>query len=314
MAGNIWPDQAQIRLCGNFASGGEPVWGGYDFVLNPPLSTPKPKPMTYPGLTLAKVAETKAVCRQVGVWLWLVLAAVVLSFATAAPAQDARALRQSLTGQAANDGRTRSAPPVARFTSDRGASFVFDRSQRNPLIQFDGESEVWALTPTPGPMGDVIFKNDMGEPVLKATRWGGMILFSKDRPTGDPVALSGQAEAFQPGHMSPSQLFQHLVRTSKRVSGTLKRLIPFEADIETPGADYLFADAANVTADAIVELSSTQDGRRILAPVQEVRLIEGRPPGAQIDGDKLVVKLDLNRGWGGRPSSKRVVKTLTSGR
>ncbi|ESQ80151.1 hypothetical protein AEYBE204_05905 [Asticcacaulis sp. YBE204] len=250
--------------------------------------------------------------------LCLMILALLLPLAGMAPtqvlAQSERALRDSLLGpSSANDGRTNTAPPVARFTTDRGQGFVLDRSQRNPLIQFDGDNEVWSLTPTPGPMGDIIFKNDLGEPVLKATRWGGMILFSKDRPTGDPVAVAGRAEAFEPGHMSPTQLFQHLVRTSKRASAALTRLIRFEADVQTPGADFLFADAATVTADAMVDLSATSKGRQLLAPVQQVRLIEGRPPSAKIEGNVLVLKLDLKRGWGGRPSSKMVTKVLTSG-
>ncbi|UDF02760.1 DUF4908 domain-containing protein [Asticcacaulis sp. AND118] len=244
----------------------------------------------------------------------MLLLALCLPFAGMAQAQAERTLRDSLSGRSQpNDGRNNAPPPVARFTTDRGESFVLDRSRRNPLIQFDGDSEVWALTPTPGPMGDIIFKNDMGEPVLKATRWGGMILFSKDRPTGDPVAVAGRAEAFEPGHMSPSQLFQHLVRTSKRASAALTRLVRFEADVQTPGADYLFADAATVTADAMVEMSATTKGRRLLAPVQEVKLIEGRPPGVWVEGDTLMLRLDLSKGWGGRPSSKRVTKVLTGG-
>jgi len=252
----------------------------------------------------------KNMCRA----LCLMILAICLPFAGMAQAQAERTLRDSLIGRAQpNDGRTNSPPPVARFTTDRGQGFILDRSRRNPLIQFDGDNEVWSLTPTPGPMGDIIFKNDLGEPVLKATRWGGLILFSKDRPTGDPVAVAGRAEAFEPGHMSPSQLFQHLVRTSKRASAALTRLVKFEADVQTPGADYLFADAATVTADAMVELSATNRGRQLLAPVQEVRLIEGRPPSANVEGNVLILKLDLSKGWGGRPSSGRVMKVLTSG-
>lgn len=248
-------------------------------------------------------------------WALMALMSLALALPLSGYAQESseRSLKESLLGQSSNnDGRSNAPPPVARFTTDQGQGFVLDRSQRNPLIQFDGKGEVWSLTPTPGPMGDIIFKNDMGEPVLKATRWGGMILFSKDRPTGDPVAVVGRAEAFEPGHMSPSQLFQHLVRTSKRASSAVSRLIRFEADVQTPGADYLFADAATVTADAIIELASTQKGKAILAPVQQVRLIEGRPPGVRVEGNVLVLKLDLKRGWGGRPSSKRVVKVLTA--
>lgn len=265
--------------------------------------------MTQPQFTL-RPTRFQTLCRA----LCLLIIALCLPVAGVAQAQAERTLRDSLIGRATpNDGRTNAPPTVARFTTDRGASFVLDRSRRNPLIQFDGDSEVWALTPTPGPMGDIIFKNDLGEPVLKATRWGGMILFSKDRPTGDPVAVAGRAEAFEPGHMSPSQLFQHLVRTSKKASAALSRLVRFEADVQTPGADYLFADAATVTADAIVEMSATTKGRKLLAPVQEVKLIEGRPPSAWVEGDTLMLKLDLSKGWGGRPSSKRVMKVLASG-
>ena len=63
--------------------------------------------------------------------------------------------------------------------------FVFDMSvQGRPLIKFDDSGEVWALTPTAGPRGDTIYKNDMGEPMLRSTRLGGLTVFTQDRPMG----------------------------------------------------------------------------------------------------------------------------------
>ena len=63
------------------------------------------------------------------------------------------------------------APPVARYQLDIGESFVLDRVDRDQaLIRFEGGSEIWALKGVPGAHGDMIFKNDVGEPVLRATR------------------------------------------------------------------------------------------------------------------------------------------------
>jgi hypothetical protein len=242
----------------------------------------------------------------------LIVVCLCLPVAGIAQAQAERTLKESLLGQKGNDGRTRQTPPVAKFITDKGDVFILDQSQRNPLIQFDGKGEVWSLTPTPGTMGDVIFKNDLGEPVVKSTRWGGLILFSPDRPNGDPVAVLGTAEAFEPGRISPQQLFHHLVKTSRRASSSVSRLVRFEADVQTAGSDYLFADAATVAADAIMQVASTPKGREALGLVQEVRLIEGRPPGVRMDGNILELKLDLSRGWAGRPSSKRVARTLST--
>ena len=162
-----------------------------------------------------------------------------------------------------------------------------------------------------GKKGDVIYKNDTGEAVLKSTRWGGMILFSDDRPMGDPAAVTGKAEAFIPGRMSPSLLFQSLVHASRRVSLAIGRNIGFDAPDVTPGADFLYADAAGVAAEALVQVSQQTRGKQIMAPVRSVQFIEGRPPSASLQNGILVLKLDISRGdWSGRPSSRRIFNVI----
>ncbi len=231
--------------------------------------------------------------------------------AGAAEAQGINSLRDKIFGKPADDGRSRSASKVAHYVSEDGDSFTFDGSQGVPLLRFDGEQEVWALTPTTGTKGDIIYKNDMGEPMLKATRWGGMVLFSDERPMGDPVAVSGRAEAFQPTFMTPALLWQSLAKASRRASQAVERLIPFEAPEVTPGSDALYADAFEVTSNAIVRVALQSRGRRTLDTVREVHFVEGRPPSARIEKGVLVMKLDTSRGtWGGRVSSKRIMNVL----
>lgn len=232
--------------------------------------------------------------------------------ASVAHAQGMEALKDKLFGNKTQDGRTQQAPKVARFTSEDGDSFVFDQSHSTALIRFDGDDEVWSLTPSPGPKGDVIYKNDVGEPVIKTTRWGGMILFTADRPTGDPAALTGKAQPFQTQKINPAQLWLNMAKSARRASLAVERLITFDAPDVSPETAALYDDAFNVASDAIVEAAGIQSRtRRALDGVREVQFIEGRPPSATVVNGALVLKLDSSRGtWGGRPSSRRIFNVL----
>ncbi len=243
---------------------------------------------------------------------------VVASLCTVsgAEAQSFKSFRDKIFGKPVEDGRSSQAVPrVAHFVSEDGESFVFDASQSMPLMRFDGDDEVFALTATAGTRGDVIYKNDLGQPVLKATRWGGMVLFSDGRPMGDPVAVKGKADTFQPSRMSPEQLWLHLAKSAYRASRAIEHKVLFNADADTPGDSTiaLFADAATVASDALIQAAERSDSRHALDALHEVRFIEGRPPGARFDNGILVMKLDPSRGtWGGHVSSKRIVKVLSA--
>ncbi|MGA9657521.1 MAG: DUF4908 domain-containing protein [Asticcacaulis sp.] len=222
-------------------------------------------------------------------------------------AQTPRSLKEAMFGQRSESSR----PEVAHFSSEDGESFVMDETSGRTLVRFDGDDEVWLLTPTQGPKGDIIYKNDVGEPVLKATRWGGMTLFSANRPMGDPVAVTGKADSFVPGRISPALLFQTLVRASRRVSLALGHNMIFDAPEVTPGADFLYASAADLTADALIRVSALKSKQKLVAPIRSVEFIEGRPPEVYMDKDVLVLKLDVSRGdWSGRPSSKRISNVI----
>jgi hypothetical protein len=251
--------------------------------------------------------------------LLVALAAIVWArgdFASA-QAQPPRSLREAMVGSVAEDGRNRDqAPPVARYRSETGASFVFDRSGRTPLLQFDQGLEIWALHPTPGPRGDIIYKNDLEQAVVRTTRLGGLTLFTQEHPEGMPAALVGEARAFRPPAYSPAQVLQLLAHASSRASRSARHVVPFEAGVRgqevTAQTAYLVADAAGITAEALYRLSLTPRGRVALTRVLKVKILYGPRATARLKDGVLEVIISPRYGMAGRPSSGVIMRTISA--
>ena len=238
--------------------------------------------------------------------------ALVGAFAGLAAAGPARAgpesLREALfPPRSAPDARQSPAPVVARYISEDGDVFVLDLSQPRPLLKFDNSFEVWALKPQPGPRGDTIYKNDLGEPVLRATRLGGVTIFTDDHPGGEAAAVAGASSPLRLPPLGPQALAEKLLQASARASRAARRLIPFEAEA-TPSSSALIADAAMVTSEAVVRIAKRADARRLLDRILKVRLIAARKPQAEIDQGVLEVTVTPLQGLAGRPSSERIVQ------
>jgi hypothetical protein len=246
------------------------------------------------------------------------IAMAALACAQSAGAQSfsqPRTLQESMFGSRAQDGRDYGAtPPVARYVSEEGATFILDRTGDAALLKFERSIEVWALKPTPAPRGDIIYKNDLGQPVLRVSRLGGLTLFTPQRPTGVPVALApGAAPSLKPGQLSPQVLLQKLAQASLRASRSAKRLIPFEGRDAAPESAAIMADAASVSAEAIARLSAARDGRRYIDRVKKFVIIPGRRSDARMRAGVVEVTVDARKGVAGRPSSGRVATVIVEG-
>jgi hypothetical protein len=242
--------------------------------------------------------------------------AILLAFALAATAGSAHAqsgfsLRDAFSK---NRGEVRKtpAPPIARYVAETGDAFILDRAAPQPLMKFENSSEVWVLSPQPAPRGDTIYKNELGEPVLRASKLGGMTLFTRERPGGDAAALMGKASSIQPPpFISVNVLFQRLVQASARASRAAQHRVSFETvDDATPGTSVLVADTATVTAEAFERMARDGD-RGLMNRVTRVLLAEGHKPGASLKGGDLTVTYASGKGLSGRPSSKRIIKIVS---
>ncbi|HWT53012.1 MAG TPA: DUF4908 domain-containing protein, partial [Caulobacter sp.] len=143
----------------------------------------------------------------------LTVAALMVMAASANAQQLPHSLRDALLGhKGPAEARRVAAPPVARYVSETGGGFVFDQAAPRPLIKFDNSAEIWVLSAQPASRGDVIYRNDLGEPVLRVTKLGGMILFTDDAPMGAAAALSGRATSIQPPAILSFSVFVQRVR------------------------------------------------------------------------------------------------------
>jgi len=221
-------------------------------------------------------------------------------------------LREGLFGPRPSEGRQFAAPPVARYVSEDGDVFVLDRSQPRPVLKFENSGEVWVLQPQPAPRGDVIYKNDLGEPVLRATRLGGVTVFTDQRPEGSAAALAGGGVPIRLPVLGPQALFDRLIQASARASRAARRLIAFEAPNVTPASSSLVGDAAMVASEAVIRISRRPDGSRTLARFSVIRFIEGRKPSATVSKGALQITITPAQGWGGRPSSDRIVAAASN--
>ncbi|RAK57846.1 DUF4908 domain-containing protein [Phenylobacterium deserti] len=211
------------------------------------------------------------------------------------------------------DGRQFTVPPVARFVAEDGQQFVLDRSQGRPLLKFENSPEIWALQAQPGPRGDVIYKNDLGEPVLRATRLGGITVFTATRPSGSAAALAGQGSPLRLSQLGPQELFDRLAQASARASRAARHGILFDAEAN-PNSSALIADAATVASLAIVRISSRAEGRTLLLRLRRVFLTEGRRASVQMQHETLVITVAPGQGMAGRPSSERIVTVAANRR
>ncbi len=217
-------------------------------------------------------------------------------------------LKDKLLGRHPVNGLEASAPPVARYVTEDGDVFTLDRTQPKPLLKFENSFEVWALQPQPAPRGDIIYKNDLGEPVLRATRLGGVTIFTDQRPGGAAAALMGPGAPLRLAIMGPQALFDRLTQAAFRTAHAVHRGISFDAQA-TPTSSALIADAALVTSEALVRMTKRSDSRRFVDQIRRVQLVEGRTAAVDFaPGGVLLITVAPPQGQAGRPSSDRILQ------
>jgi hypothetical protein len=204
-------------------------------------------------------------------------------------------------------GPARAGKTVARYRIDAGGAFILDETAPRPLLKFDDSPEVWVLTASRGPRGDMIYTSDLGRPLLRTTRVGGVTVFTQERPEGSAAAPVGAGAPLRLVSVGPTGLYRILLQASARASRAARHLVAFEAPDADPTSDGLIADAATVASEAVVTLSADSDGRSILNRVARVQIVRGGRPAASLRGSVVAITVAPALGVAGRPSSQRIL-------
>lgn len=248
--------------------------------------------------------------RQAG---WIM--ASMLLTASWPPEASADSLKERLETRMGLRAAKPAASPSTRFQAEGGEVFVLDRTQPKALLKFQNRDEVWLLDAHPAPRGDTVFKNDVGETVVRASKLGGLTLFTRAAPNGQAVTQVGPAEPLGTvRQLSPAGLLRALVISGHRATRAAQHPLTVNlldtATVETSGR---IADAGVVVAEAFEDLDRA--GRRdLLVRWRKVYLALGDKSEVRAEGDVLVVVLNPQKGVAGRPSSARIERTLKRGR
>jgi len=243
----------------------------------------------------------------------IALAAAVLSLlslATDAAAQN-RGNVQAEQGAALKNRRpaSPSLPPVGRYVADSGEGFILDRSGRHPLLRFDRRDETWVLRPSAAPRGDVIYRNDAGDQVLRVTPSGGMTVYTPRAPGGSPASFSGAGQSLTPPVLGPHLLFRLMAQRSYMVSQAVGgRLV--EVNLDGDQSESLCVEAMIVATDAVIRIARSPTARQYLSDLRSISIVEGPRAGVTYARGQLIVTVAPSEGMAGRPSSARIIRAI----
>lgn len=240
------------------------------------------------------------------------LAAAVLSILPLASQAQTQGNAQAEQSQALRNGNARAAralPPTGRYVADSGEAFILDRSGQRPLLRFDRRDETWVLRPTAAPRGDVIYRNDAGDQLLRVTPGGGMTVYTPQTPGGSPASLSGPGQSLTPPTLGPTQLFQLMARRSAMLSQTMGRLIEINVDTDSQ-AEGLAVEALILSTDAVLRIARSPTARSSLDRLRSITIIEGSRASVTYARGDLRIMVAPVQGVAGRPSSARVIQAF----
>lgn len=241
----------------------------------------------------------------------IALAAAALS--TLAPASQAQnqANAQAEQSQSLRNSSPapRALPPTGRYVADSGEAFILDRSGQRPLLRFDRRDETWVLRPTAAPRGDVIYRNDAGDQLLRVTPGGGMTVYTPRAPGGSPASFSGPGQSLSPPNLGPVQLFQLMTRRSAMLSRAMGRLIEINLDTGEQ-AEGLSVEALILSTDAVLRISRSPTARSSLDRLRSITIIEGQRASVTYSRGDLRIIVAPTQGVAGRPSSARVIQAF----
>lgn len=244
---------------------------------------------------------------------WIALAAVLtaagcMGFAPLAiPAPDW--VKNALT-LGRND-QLHNIPATARFSTDDGGWFILDRSQKPAVLRFDEDpDEVWVVSPSRGPRGDILFKDDVGDVLLRVTKLGGVTVFTIRRPIGAAATLDGKAQPIHVLPMGLSGLYQRMVLATVHCTHTAHHLVAFEAPDADARSAAALAEAAILAMDAVAAAAGRPQGRAAEVHLVRVLLIHGAKPGASLQHGVLTIQVSPGQGFSGHPSSARIAQVI----
>jgi hypothetical protein len=179
--------------------------------------------------------------------------------------------------------------------------------------------EIHLASAARGPRGDVIYKDQAGEVLLRITAHGGATVYWPGLAAGEAASKSfGDDDALTLPSATRADAERRATAATARLSALTGEPIEFNLAPQTTPADAALAEDDRVLADAVIRaaagmiaVAGDPTGARVLGSrVSEVRFVAGASPGIALEGRRLQIVYDPSNDAAGRPSSRAVAAFL----
>jgi hypothetical protein len=232
--------------------------------------------------------------------------AIALGFAGPASAQQPSAsVGQTFQGS----GRSASSQATV-YEDASGERFVLQQQGRDAYAKFLDTGEVVALKGTAAQRGDTFYKNDAGELLFRLTEQGNIVTFLENK-TGMPAAAVGYVPPFANQPM-PASLNQRRIEAAAKLTKLAGHDVTIFGTAEFANNEAWAADALqNVVIG--VERANGLAGR-VASKLEKVRLVRAKAANVSFKDGELLLGVNPDEGYGGRPSSDAIANKLTEAR
>jgi hypothetical protein len=242
---------------------------------------------------------------------WTVFAVVcALSCATLAHAQDSQ---ETLSAKLLADAMGNVKPGT--YLAGDSVKFMLDSYGSRYLLRIVGDPEIYVLYPNRASLGGRVLKYDSGTTALSVAGWGGMTLYTDDKPQGLPAVRTGDSTPPSPSGMTNNDMQNAVEDETQHLTYARKLKIAVVADLNEPGSsarDRAQAfDVMENTVRGIDRFSTNPKARAaLLAKIDTLKIVLSPRPTANINGKTLVVTYNKNQGYAGRASSRGIARAL----
>ncbi|MFS2317080.1 DUF4908 domain-containing protein [Maricaulis sp. D1M11] len=191
--------------------------------------------------------------------------------------------------------------------ADNGAFILFDQSSSYALLRErdDTNAEILVLFPNRAPGGGMSFVTDTGRELVRFTSLGGATYFPSDAPNGVIIEFASPAGGLVPAPRSSLEVRARAERLAERASAVSGNAVTIE---------YAPAPRAGLGLqyDVLWVIERSLDGSRRsgLRQLERIQIINGERANAYRTRDSLIVVINPQAGYAGRPSSEFVRAAL----
>lgn len=206
-------------------------------------------------------------------------------------------------------------PQSGAYLAGDTTRFTLDRYRDLERLRFSGNDEIYYLTIEPAALGGRVLKYDSGDVALQVAGWGGVTLYTREKPDGIPAERLGELAAQAEGGLATPDAKTLAQRLSEEIQSRTGLTIGFRANWEALNqSDVTRALATDALRNATLAIeraaTSRKLGQQVFAQFTIVRIVLASDSSAAIGDKLLTVHIAPPRGLAGRPSSLALLKVI----